>query len=174
MNRENSSWNLTEWRFAGFCVSDLNGYVSFQNKICEKICGQQTGHRCNCRAFIPCTSRTIRSLQGEGSYRFGSEKIKEQNYDVLVINDSLNIITLIYPLADKNRKEIIFFENQKLTNRELEIVKLMLSKTTRSEMSARLNITENTVKWYIRKIYKKVSTVGKQILKKVRMDGNYQ
>ncbi len=161
--------NYFENENVGLCVTDKNAFVLYQNKSCEKICGQHMGKICEVNNFQPCSMRQLYRLSESGSYRFTQQKIKQQTLDILVSYNQQRVIKLLHPMTKSDVVgKIIPMEEENLTPKELEIYQMLLSRTKKIDIAQQLNISENTVKWHVRRIYKKLPYNKRLILKKIR------
>jgi LuxR family maltose regulon positive regulatory protein len=58
--------------------------------------------------------------------------------------------------AGKNATPLSTLVLQELTNRELDILKLLIAGSKNREICSALKLSENTVKWYLKRVYEKL------------------
>ena len=142
----------------GVCVKSSDGKVFFQNSRCIEKCGVKTGEICQ----GPCVEKYRkvcggRKLASEGFFHFPKLSLEQGLADAVVVNDGAQLLTLLYPLEDKNFEKMQCYRQKNLTKRELEIASLLLEGFTNSEIAPKLFISKAAVKTHINNIYKKIS-----------------
>ena len=146
----------------GVCVKDTKGLVTHQNEACQQTCGDQAGHICtkHCMSNYHIPSDLPALL--EGATVIKDMKIEStaghapQNYDVVILNNGDQIVTLLYPLKAKYEKETKFLNQLGLSPREREILGLVFEGRTRAQIAEQLHISLPTLKTHLNNIYKKL------------------
>ena len=139
----------------GLCVKGPEGHVLFQNKACQKLCGNRKNKICHdgCMEFYPLEDSTKTSI--------GSQELKCKNIhgfpcDVVFANDGTYLITLLVFLEKKLERDLKFFKKFNLTPRELEVIQLTLKGKTNQQIADLLFISRSTLKTHLNNIYKKL------------------
>lgn len=141
----------------GVCVKNSEGQVEFQNSLCIEKCGIKGGEICDGQCVEKfhevCRDQKVTR---EGFFHFPRLSLERGFADAVLVNDGNQLLTLLYPLEDKNSEKMQYYRQKNLTKRELEIASMLLKGLTNSEIALRLFISKPAVKTHINNIYKKV------------------
>ncbi len=142
----------------GFCLKNLDGEVLYQNTSCQKICGDMQGSCCinNCMELY---KKSDKHLNQSGVQYFKGEKFNNIPCDVVLVNDGKFLITLIVKLDTKLSDYKKFFEQYKLSMREIEVLELLLLGKTNHDMAQELFLSVPTVRTHISHLREKVPDI---------------
>ena len=113
------------------------------------------------------SSHTFTALD-EGIHSFKNKEINKKPFDIIVINDKKNLITLLYPLSEKQTQQVTILSGLGLSNQEMCIIKLILEGKSNSDVCKELNITHATIRTHLGNIYKKLPAKIREDLIKTR------
>lgn len=141
----------------GICVKTSSGSVVFQNSRCIEKCGVKTGVSCQGRCIEKYREACQdQRLAREGFFHFPKLSLEQGLADAVVINDGAQLLTLLYPLEDRNLEKMQCYRQKNLTKREMEIASLLLEGLSNSEIAPKLFISKAALKTHINNIYKKI------------------
>ncbi len=104
---------------------------------------------------------------------FKSEKeLRLMDMKFISIYDRYKDLTGYMMISTENRDKIQFSRYFKITDREMEIIELIISGLTAREISGRLNVTERTVETHVCNIYNKLGINNKMELVRIAGDFN--
>lgn len=90
-----------------------------------------------------------------------------------MIDTNLSIDILSMSTEEKMNKLLSNFDNElKLSNREVDILKLILQNRKRKEIADELHLSENTIKTYTRTLYNKLEISNREELYSLLIDKN--
>ncbi len=161
---------LVQSEDVGACLIDLNSRkVVFQNKSCQAVCGLQKGAACTRELFGFCGGREEFSfIKAEMRLSHCEQTEKGESFDVVSIRNKNHTLVLLYPLEKQLQIEEAFFCGMGLTERQLEIIRLIARKKNNSEICGELGITQNTLRTHLKNIYRKIPDHGKKHLLQLR------
>lgn len=136
------------------CKKTTNGEVLSQNDLCVAICGHRKGKICTDNCMHEHKTRNTRKTQGTNRYE--NVVINGKEYDILMLDDGELLTTLLFDLTEKNKADIVFFQQFNLTEREMEIVELLMKRNSNVTIADKLCISLPTLKTHINHIFKKV------------------
>lgn len=141
----------------GVCVKDGGRKVLFQNELCIAKCGNMQGRVCS-GSCIEKYSETCASkgVAADGFLLFPKLALQDGIADAMMVRTGDEILTLLYPLEDKNSEKMEFYREKGLTKSELNIMSLLLSGLTNTEIAKKLFISKATLKTHINNVYKKI------------------
>jgi DNA-binding CsgD family transcriptional regulator len=141
----------------GVCIKDPQRNVLFQNNLCIEKCGNKMGGPC----LGPCVQKydefcVEKNAKVEGFCHFKKINLENGIADAVVMNDNSQFLTLLYPLENKNKNRMDYYQEKNLTKCELKIASLMLNGLSNAEIIKELFISKATLKTHINNIYKKI------------------
>jgi len=136
------------------CKKDPSGRVFFQNEMCLRICGHREGQICSGNCMEKYNVENPRSC--EGTFQFQNMKIGNGAFDVIMVNDGEQILTLLFDLTRKYADQKAFFKKFYLTTRENEVLSCVNKGMTNQEIADALYISKKTLKTHINNILKKI------------------
>lgn len=146
--------NSSEIEGVAVCKKDTTGKVLCQNSQCEKICGNRVGQVCKDKCMLAYTTKNKRNSLGIN--HFENVKFDQGEFDVVMLNNGETLTTLLFDLKVKRESDKNFFSRFQLTPRELEIIEMVISHKSNSEIAALLFISQKTLKTHINHILKKI------------------
>lgn len=151
----------------GVCVKGLDGTVTYQNRLCARICGDQVSRVCG----KSCAGLELRpdgpQFGSEGVHLFKSRALNGQLFDLVLINDRNAFTTVFYPLAAREKEQLRILHGCGLTRRELEVMSLVIRMERNVDISRRLFISMATLKTHLNNIYKKLPDgLGRDLIRK--------
>lgn len=146
----------------GLCIKDLDRKVLFQNEACRSFCGDMTDKACGKGCMEYYTTNELCPSRSEGAHVYPNKPAKDQLVDMIVVNNSAEIVTMLYPVSKKHEKEMEFFTDKGLSRRELEIVGMVVRGMTNSEIVKKLAISKATLKTHLNNVYKKLPPESRQ------------
>ncbi len=167
MNDSNYIEKITDSEVIGICVKSPDGTVQSQNKTCKEICGDQKSKICTegCMALY---KKNIEGTSCIGTQTFRAQNTGDSLYDIVMLNDGEQLITILCLLNEKHKTDIEYFKQFGLTGRELEIVGLVIQGNTNKEVSEKLFISKSTIKSHLNSIYRKIPAHAVTVLRKKR------
>lgn len=148
------SSNPSEIEGFAVCKKDTTGKVLCQNKQCQSICGDRVGQICTDKCMLTYATKNRRKAQGV--FHFENLNFDERNFDVVMLNDGEILTTLLIDLKEKRKSDKNFFSRFQLTDRELEIIEMVIGHKSNSEIAEALFISQKTLKTHINHILKKI------------------
>ena len=147
---------MKEHRPFGICIKNTAQFVESQDELCKKICGDQTGKKCEKGCM-----EAFSQIDKEDSLRFGFHHFKNievdgQKIDAVVFFDGEELTTHMVPRKILSEKSLQTMLQQGLSAAELNVVRLMLDGLSNNEIAEKLFISRSTLKTHINNIYKKV------------------
>ncbi|MBI3534739.1 MAG: helix-turn-helix transcriptional regulator [Deltaproteobacteria bacterium] len=82
--------------------------------------------------------------------------MREQYFDVAIINNGENLMTVYYPLTKKYKRQLNYLQEKGLSKREMQIMAMVAKGATNSEIGTKLSISKATLKTHLNNIYKKL------------------
>lgn len=140
----------------GICVKSCDGTVTYQNRLCARVCGNQLSRACAkaCASLNPGIGGL--PFVEEGAHLFKSRAIGDESFDMVLINDRRAITTIFYPLQRREAEQFRFLEGHGLTRREREVMSLVIRMESNAAISRKLFISMATLKTHLNNIYKKL------------------
>jgi hypothetical protein len=141
------------------CVKDFAGKVLFQNTQCLQLCGDMVkeGKACDKNCMLLYMRDQECPERDEGTQYFPCQLIENQYYDVYFLNSGENLTSILYPLKNRLSVDMEYFTQfEKLTQKEKDIVSLVLRKAANKEICHQLNIKKDTLKSHLKSIYQKL------------------
>jgi DNA-binding CsgD family transcriptional regulator len=138
------------------CVKDASGTVLHQNQPCLKLCGDMTSSRCEKGCMLRYVCNPEAPDREEGTQHFPNQLMEDEYFDIFFVNDRNCLTSVLYPLKDKHRANIQRLSGYKLTNREEEIIRLVIRGSTNTQIAEAIFITKGTLKKHLNNIHKKV------------------
>lgn len=146
--------NPSELDGVAVCKKDTTGKVLKQNKLCKNMCGDRVGQVCTDKCMPTYATKNKRKAQGV--FHFENMKFEERDVDVVMLNDGETLTTLLIDLKEKRKSDKNFFSRFQLTDRELEIIELVIRHKSNAEIAETLFISQKTLKTHINHILKKI------------------
>lgn len=138
-------------------MKSSKGQVLFQNLPCIEKCGLKKGEFCQGRCLEKFREAGKNGESAaEGFFHFPRLDLEHGMADAMIINDGCHLLTILHPLENKIAEKMHYYQEIKLTKRELEVASLLLEGLANSEISTRLFISRASLKTHINNIYKKV------------------
>lgn len=147
----------------GVCIKDLEKKVLYQNEISKSLCDNQSGCVCE-KGCMENYQPSIEDVYLEGISKRKVVTNEKHSFEVVVINDGKQILTLQYKLSDKVKKILTKIQEFKLTNKEEEIIKLKILRVSNKVIAANLDIAEATLHTHLNNLYKKLSPELKNLI----------
>lgn len=120
--------------------------------------------------FLDVARSFLLAFPPEGIYLFTACMAAAIAYGLVVVADFYREtaarpeLTVVLEAASLDERCASLRDEHKLTDREIEIIKLLAQGRSRSYIAENLYLSENTVKWYCRQIYQKLGIHKKQEL----------
>lgn len=148
----------------GVCIKDSSRMVKFQNDACILKCGLLTGKVCT----KGCMEKFEQTLEGtkkqDGIYNFLDINVDGVIVDSCIVKTGDSLTTLFHQRTSDLRDRIREYSMYGLSKREVEILKLVLERKTRKEITNGLCISLSTLKTHMNNIYKKLpSELAKEL-----------
>ncbi len=150
----------------GICIKRIDKTVLFQNPCSIAYCGNVVGTVCKtgCLEFYV---ESVHKHLNIGTQFFTNQKMHGGMHDVLLINDGNFLTTVFYPHELDQSELLRSLTEFGLTERELEVLFLMIKGITNETIEKKLFIAKQTLKTHINNIYKKLpGEVQSTVLKK--------
>jgi len=107
------------------------------------------------------------------SVHFGNEDgTRPMDMKFISVHDAYDDLTGYMMISRENRDKTLFRTRYKITEREMEIIGLVLSGLTSREISGRLNVTKRTVDTHVNNIYNKLGVNNRMELSRTTGDYN--
>lgn len=143
----------------GVCVKDQEKRVLYQNANSVNTCGNMVGQTCSKTCMTLYKKIEECSAISEGMKLFKATEIEGHKVDALIVNDGMQITTLLYPLDEseqKFQKQEAYFQERGLTKSEIRIMQMVLQGMTNAAIAQKLFISKATLKTHLNNIYKKL------------------
>lgn len=137
----------------GVCVTDRDGTIIFQNDACTRNCERAEEGTCSEKNVLIC--KHARALTS-GTIRVPMQQINGEFYDILGIATKEYKTIYLVPSEGTKIPLIRDIDTSSLTQKEKEVVSLMIAEFSREKIASVLGISENTVKTHIKSIYAKL------------------
>lgn len=98
---------------------------------------------------------------------FNESETRQIKITIATSIDLIMDIRIYFLYQDQNRHFFMLQKKHKITDRELEIIKLLYRRFTEKEISEELHISINTVKTHKRSIYEKINISSRKELIKL-------
>jgi DNA-binding CsgD family transcriptional regulator len=146
----------------GICVKSVEGAVSFQNKLCKKICGDQVGKKCKTGCMLHYLEKPFDRMFGKGMHLLKNVNANNNFVDVIMINDEKNLTSLLYKKTDDIHAQLNYLEQFNLSKMETKIIEKFLQGYSSKTISHQMFISPKTLRTHLNNIYKKIPLGDKQ------------
>jgi DNA-binding CsgD family transcriptional regulator len=135
----------------GHCIRDKRDNTLYQNEQSKKVCGDSTLEHCStCNDLFKDTD----PLQN-GIFTHKNVFLKNQQCDVVYLNDTHTKTVFFYPLKNKLSKIKLTIDPTQFTEQESHIIDLLLKGRSNTSILNELTISISTLKTHLNHIYKK-------------------
>lgn len=142
------------------CVKDQDRKVLMQDDLCRSICGERTGQVCNDGCMQLLAADQQRQWRDWGCTVYSNSHIHGEHFDVSLICSSERIITFLQPLEEKYRAALAHYATMGLTEREQQIIGLIVRGRTNTQVCEELSITRATLRTHLNRAYAKLRDGG--------------
>lgn len=159
----------------GICIKNTSKTVLFQNHACIQRCGRRQGLICSdgCMKTYPAnasgaTQQGICQSEVEVLLSMVTEKLQSEpsNYETVVINNGEMLVTIQCPIGMKLRHIMRSIAGSGLTQSEMNVLRLRISKKSNRQIASMLFISLSTLKTHWNNIYKKIPVDIGRLLKR--------
>lgn len=140
----------------GRCVKDSQQIVQEQNQLCTELCGNMMGQCCEkgcMKAFAEIPQADLFKI---GFHHFRNLELDSGRADAVVLFDGSQLTTELFPLSRINEEKLRLLSEHRLSNAEINVMRLMLEGLSNQQIADRLFISKTTLKTHINNIYKKI------------------
>jgi DNA-binding CsgD family transcriptional regulator len=130
------------------CIKDSNGKVLMQNKLCSEICGDYSNKTCEKGCMELYAKDKSQQWHNWGSRVYNNKFLHDY------------LITFLQPLKARYSMAFAYYEDKKLTKREMIVIRYLVQGVSNREICEQLSISKATLKTHLNKIYKKVHDSG--------------
>lgn len=142
------------------CIKDSNGKVLMQNKLCSEICGDYSNKTCDKGCMELYAKDISQQWQNWGSRVYNNSFLHNDYYDITLLCSDDYLITFLQPLKARYSMAYAYYEDKKLTKREMIVIRYLVQGVSNREICEKLSISKATLKTHLNKIYKKVHDSG--------------
>lgn len=140
----------------GICIKDSQKLVKFQNDACILKCGLLAGKVCTKGCMEKFEQTLAGTVKQDGIYNFLDINVDGVIVDSCVVKAGETLTTLFHQRSSDLRDRIREYTMYGLSKREVEILRLVLERKTRKEITNYLCISLSTLKTHMNNIYKKL------------------
>lgn len=160
----------------GICLKKEDGTVYYQNKRCQKLCGNQTNNICDQGCMKTYNSTVKQNVFNTGFHILKHINLNFENrendhndhiVDGIMINSGSNLTTVLFDKTNWIETHLRYLQNYSLTPSELLIMKKFFTGYKNSEIAKQLFISKSTLRTHLNNIYKKLPVNVKQELIKL-------
>ncbi len=144
------------------CAKTADKRVLYQNDCCRKICGEQQGKRCTTGCMELYAHDDSQQWKGWGSRMYSNSFLHGGYFDVMLLCSAESIITFLQPLSDKYRMADAYYRHKGLTDREFEIVSLIVRGESNPQICELLSISRATLRTHLNNAYRKCRELGEE------------
>lgn len=146
----------------GVCIADRDGNVVFQNESCMQSCEKADHGTCHAKTVLIC--KHARALTS-GTIRVPMQQVNGEFFDILGIASKNHRTIYLVPADESRVSEIRKLDTSALTQKEKEVVSLMIADFSREKIAEILGVSENTIKTHIKSIYAKLPAKSGELIR---------
>jgi DNA-binding CsgD family transcriptional regulator len=146
----------------GVCIADRDGNIVFQNEFCVQSCDKAEHGTCLTKNVLIC--KHARALTS-GTIRVPMQQVNGEFFDILGIASKNHRTIYLVPAEESKVAEFRKLDTSVLTQKEKEVVALMIADFSREKIAEILGVSENTIKTHIKSVYAKLPAKSGELIR---------